>query len=53
MKQKIEIAAFLAICIMVISFAIKAGRHREKCQDCKPTPGKDETEMVKFAAVCK
>jgi hypothetical protein len=53
MKQKIEIAAFLAICIMVISFAIKAGRHHEKCQDCKPSFGKDETEMVKFAEVCK
>jgi hypothetical protein len=53
MKQKIEIAAFLAICIMVITFAIKAGQHHEKCRECKLSFSKSETESVKFAEVCK
>ena len=53
MKQKIEIAAFLAICIMVITFAIKAGKHHENCRECKLSSGKIETESAKFAGVCK
>jgi hypothetical protein len=35
MRKKIEIIAFLAICIMVITFAIQAGRHHEKCRECQ------------------
>jgi hypothetical protein len=34
MKQKLEIAAFLVIVAVVITFAIKAGQHHEKCQQC-------------------
>jgi len=34
MKKKIEIGAFLAICIMVITFAIKAGKHHDQCREC-------------------
>lgn len=34
MKKKIEIVAFLAICIMVITFAIKAGKHHDQCREC-------------------
>ena len=53
MRQKIEIAAFLAICIMIVSFAIKAGKHHENCRQCKLSSGKTENESVKFAEVCK
>lgn len=53
MKQKIEIAAFLVICIMVITFAIRAGKHHENCRDCKLSTGKSETESAKFAGVWK
>jgi len=53
MKQKIEVAAFLAICIMVITIAIKAGKHHENCQQCKLSFSKGETESIKFAEVCK
>ena len=35
MKKRIEIISFLAICIMVITFAIKAGRHHEQCRVCQ------------------
>ena len=34
MKKKIEIAAFLLICAVVIGFAIKAGQHHERCREC-------------------
>ena len=34
MKKKIEIVSFLAICAIVITFAIKAGQHHENCQQC-------------------
>jgi hypothetical protein len=34
MKQKLEIAAFLVISAVVITFAIKAGQHHETCQQC-------------------
>lgn len=34
MKKKMEIVAFFAICIMVVTFAIKAGQHHENCQQC-------------------
>jgi hypothetical protein len=42
MKQKIGIAAFLAVCITIISFAIKAGQHHDKCRQCKLSFGKAE-----------
>jgi len=29
-----EIVAFLAMCVIVITFAIKAGQHHEHCQQC-------------------
>lgn len=47
MKQKIEVAAFLAICIMVITFAIKPGRHHENCRECQLSYSKSEN--AKFA----
>lgn len=53
MRKKIEIAAFLAVCIMVISSAIRAGQHHEKCEECKLSFGKKETGMVKFAGACE
>ncbi len=34
MKKKIEISAFILICIMVISLAVKAGRHHDQCREC-------------------
>ena len=34
MKKKIEIIAFLAICIMVVTFAIRAGKHHDQCREC-------------------
>jgi hypothetical protein len=34
MRQKIEVIAFLAICVMVISFAISAGKHHDQCREC-------------------
>jgi len=53
MKQKIEIAFFLAICITVISFAIKAGKHHENCRECRLSGIKSATESTKFAGVWK
>lgn len=34
MKKKIEIVAFLAMCVIVVTFAIKAGQHHKNCQQC-------------------
>lgn len=34
MKKKIEIVAFLAVCIMVVTFAIRAGKHHDQCREC-------------------
>ncbi|MGZ8559244.1 MAG: hypothetical protein ACXWWC_12960 [Chitinophagaceae bacterium] len=35
MKKYMVIISFLAICITVITFAIKAGRHHEDCRECQ------------------
>jgi len=53
MKQKIEIVGFLVICIMVITFAIKAGKHHENCRECRLSNNKSATESAKFAGVWK
>ncbi|MFC0771930.1 hypothetical protein [Terrimonas alba] len=34
MKQKLEIAGFVAVCLIVITFAIQAGRHHDQCREC-------------------
>ena len=53
MQKKIQVIAFLLGCIMVIGFAIQAGRHHENCRECKLSFSQSENESAKFAEVCK
>jgi hypothetical protein len=53
MQKKIQITGFLLGCIVLIAFAIEAGRHHENCRECKLAIGKAETKNAKFAATWK